>query len=188
MKGEIESDLVVQYWDEFRRSAASIRHGVAPASVLMRKLASYPQQNQLAKALNEVGKLERTIFVLNFLLDRPLQRRNRRGLNKGEAIFSAARAIAIGRQGESHDREWYAQLNRASSLMLMVATLSTWNTVYLDRVVTGRRKAGNVISDEHLAHVSPIGWQHVNLLGRYEVDLNRAFPLEALRPLRKPVD
>ena len=126
--------------------------------------------------------------MLSFLLDRSLQRRNRRGLNKGEAIFSAARAISIGRQGESYDREWYAQLNRASSLMLMVATLSTWNTVYLDKVVASQRKAGNVILDEHLAHVSPIGWQHVNLLGRYEVNLNRAFPLEALRPLRKPVD
>jgi hypothetical protein len=70
----------------------------------------------------------------------------------------------------------------------MVATLSTWNTVYLDRVVASQKKAGNMIPDELLAHVSPIGWQHVNLLGRYEVNLNRAFPLEALRPLRKPVD
>jgi TnpA family transposase len=188
VKGEIESDLVVQNWDAFRRSAASIRHGVAPASVLMRKLGSYPQQNQLAKALNEMGKLERTIFVLSYLGDIALQRRNRRGLNKGEAIFSAARAIGSGRQGESYDREWYAQMNRASSLMLLVSILSTWNTVYLDKVVTSRRKAGAVIPDEHLAHVSPLGWQHVNLLGRYEVDLDRAFPLNDLRPLRKPVD
>ena len=70
----------------------------------------------------------------------------------------------------------------------MVATLSTWNTVYLDRVVTSQREAGKVIPDEYLAHISPLGWQHVNLLGRYEVDLDRAFPLEALRPLRKSVD
>lgn len=53
----------------------------------MRKLAAYPRQNELAEALNEVGKLERTAFVLNYWLDPALQQRVRRGLNKGESIY-----------------------------------------------------------------------------------------------------
>ena len=79
----------------------------------------------------------------------------------------------------------HAPMNRASSTMLLVATLSVWNTVYLDKVVNTLRANGEEISDEHLAHVSPLGWQHINLLGRYEFDLNRAYPLHALRPLCK---
>ena len=149
---------------------------------------AYPKQNQLALAFKEVGKLERTIFVLNYLLDRSLQRRNLRGLNKGEAIWSAARAFNIGRDGEMYDRDFDAQLNRASSAMLLVAMLSAWNTVYLDKIVNTLRIKGEEIPDEYLAHVSPLGWQHINLLGRYEFDLTQAYPLHALRPLRKPVD
>ena len=169
IKGTADSELVVHNWDEMRRFSASIRHGTVSASLLMRKLASYPKQNQLALAFKEVGKLERTIFVLNYLLDRSLQRRNLGGLNKGEAIWSAARAITIGREGEMYDREFDAQLNRASATMLLVAMLSAWNTVYLDKIVNTLRAKGEEIPDEYLAHVSPLGWQHVNLLGRYPV-------------------
>ena len=72
--------------------------------------------------------------------------------------------------------------------MLLVAMLSAWNTVYLDKVVNTLRAKGEEILDEYLSHVSPLGWQHVNLLGRYEFDLAQAYPLHALRPLRKLVD
>ncbi len=189
IQGTVDSALVVPNWDEMRRLTASIRHGTVSASLMMRKLASYPKQNQLALAFKEVGKLERTIFVLNYLLDPSLQRRNLRGLNKGEAIWSAAQAIShIGRDGEMYDRDFDAQLNRASSTMLLVAMVSAWNTVYLDKVVTTLRAKGEEIPDEYLAHVSPLGWQHINLLGRYDFDLTQAYPLHALRPLRKAVD
>jgi len=188
IKGTADSEIIVSNWDAMRHFSASIRHGTGSASLMMRKLASYPKQNQLALAFKEVGKIERTIFVLNYLLDRALQRRTLRGLNKGEAIWGAARAINIGRDGEGYDRDFDAQMNRASSTMLLVAMLSAWNTVYLDKVVNTLRANGEEISDEHLAHVSPLGWQHINLLGRYEFDLNRAYPLHALRPLRKPVN
>ena len=134
-----------------------------------------------------MGKLERTIFSLTYLLDLALQRRNLRGLNKGEAIWNAARAVTIGQDGEMSEREFNAQMNRASSTMLLVAMISTWNTVYLDRVVTTLRNRGEIIPDEYLAHVSPLGWQHVNLLGHYEFDLEQVYPLNALRPLRKSV-
>ncbi|MEM7798703.1 MAG: Tn3 family transposase [Chloroflexota bacterium] len=184
----IDSELVTTNWDEMRRLAASIRHSKVSASLMMRKLASYPNQNRLALAFKEVGKLERTIFVLTYLLDLSLQRRNLRGLNKGEAIWSAARAISsIGRGSEMYDRDFDAQLNRASSTMLLVAMLSTWNTVYLDKTVSAFQANGMEIPEEYLGHISPLGWQHINMLGRYQFDLTHAYPLQALRPLRQPV-
>ncbi len=72
--------------------------------------------------------------------------------------------------------------------MLLVAMFSAWNTVYLDKIVSALRVKGQEIPDEHLAHISPLGWQHINLLGRYEFDLTQAYSLQALRPLRKPVE
>jgi len=39
------------------------------ASTILRKLAAYPRQNRLATALRELGRLERTIFTLEFLRD-----------------------------------------------------------------------------------------------------------------------
>lgn len=65
-----------------------------------------------------------------------------------------------------YDRDFDMQMNRASSTMLLVAMLSAWNTVYLDQVVNPLRAKGKEIPEAYLAHVSPLGWQHVNLLGR----------------------
>jgi len=44
---------------------------------------------------------------------------------------------------------------------------------------------GEIIPDEYLAQVLPLGWLHVNLLGHYEFDLNQVYPLNAMQPLQK---
>jgi hypothetical protein len=72
----------------------------------MRKLAAYPRQNQIARALNEIGQLEKTVFILELLLDPQLRRRQERGLNDGEAVNSASRAIFVGQRGEFRDRAY----------------------------------------------------------------------------------
>ena len=73
--GQVKSKLIIEQWDEMRRVASSIRHGTVSASLLMRKLATYPRQNQVAHALTEMGKLERTSFLLEYFRDKSLRRR-----------------------------------------------------------------------------------------------------------------
>jgi TnpA family transposase len=77
--------LIEQSWDEILRLASSIRTGTVTASLMLRKLASYPRQNRLALALRELGRIERTLFTLEWLQSPELRRRATVGLNKGEA-------------------------------------------------------------------------------------------------------
>lgn len=57
------------------RIAATIAAGsVAPIQIL-RKLASYPRQTELATALREVGRVEPSVFMIDWILDAELQRR-----------------------------------------------------------------------------------------------------------------
>src|SRR5207244_5659064 len=92
----INTRVIEDNWDEVLRLAASIRHGTVSAALIMRKLAAYPRQNQVARALNEIAQLEKTVFILELLLDPQLRRRQERGLNDGEAVNSASRAIFVG--------------------------------------------------------------------------------------------
>ena len=55
------------HWDEILRLAASIKHGTVTASLMLRKLGSYPRQNGLAVALREFGRIERTLFTLDWM-------------------------------------------------------------------------------------------------------------------------
>lgn len=59
------------------------------ASLMLRKLGSYPRQNGLAVALRELGRIERTLFILNWLQSVELRRRVHAGLNKGEGAQRA---------------------------------------------------------------------------------------------------
>lgn len=59
----------------------------------MGKLGSYSRQNSLAAALREMGRIEKTIFILNYISDESLRRKIQKGLNKGEAMIGLARAI-----------------------------------------------------------------------------------------------
>jgi len=102
--GRINVALIRAHWSEILRVAASIRTGTVTASLILRQLASYPRQNGLATALRELGRLERTLFTLDWLEDRELRRQTSQELNKGESRNSLARAVFIHRLGEIRDR------------------------------------------------------------------------------------
>ena len=108
----------------------------------MRRLAAYPQQNALAKTLREIGRLERSLFTLDWISDPALRRRSNAGLNKGEAQHALTRAMFFHRLGEIRDRTFENQRYRASGLNLAVAAIILWNTVYLGRAVDELRSQG----------------------------------------------
>lgn len=181
--GPINVRAIEENWDETLRLAASIRAGTVSASVMLRKLAGYPRQNPVARALREVGRIERTLFMLDWFDDPEQRRRTGSILNKGEARNALARAIFFNRLGELRDRTFENQRHRASGLTLLTAGVTLWNTVYLDRAVRHLRTSGVDVPDELLAHVAPLGWEHIGLTGDYlwsEMDK----PRERFRPLR----
>lgn len=159
--------LIREHWDEVRRLVTSIKAGTVTASLILSKLAAYPRQNGLALALRELGRVQRTLFTLEWLRDPELRRRVLVGLNKGESLNALKRAIAFHRSGEVRDRSVEGQGNRASGVNLVAAAVGVWNTVYLERVVAALRTEGEVIPDELLRHVSPLSWEHIGLTGDY---------------------
>ncbi|WP_425148682.1 Tn3 family transposase [Deinococcus sp.] len=167
MARRINLGLIRDHWNDLLRLAVSIRAGTVTASLMLAKLASYPRQNSLALALRELGRVQRTLFTLEWLQDPALRRRVQAGLNKGEARNALARAVSFHRSGEIRDRSVEAQGNRASGVNLLVAIITTWNTVYLDQAVAAMRAEGKEIPDHLLAHVSPLGWEHIGLTGDY---------------------
>src|SRR5208283_5596275 len=67
----------------------------------------------------------------------------------------------------------------------ITAAIVHWNTVYLDRAVRQLRVQGATVPDELLAHVAPLGWEHIGLTGDYVwTEGNPAAPFRPLREVR----
>ena len=165
--GKIKEPLITANWPDILRSAATMATGVMPPSQLLRKFAAYPRQHELAVALREIGRVERTLFIIDWLLDTDMQRRAQIGLNKGEAHHALKSALRIGRQGEIRDRTAEGQHFRMAGLNLLAAIVIYWNTKHLGLAVASRRNAGLDCSPHLLAHISPLGWAHILLTGEY---------------------
>lgn len=175
----IAHDHAAAHWDELLRLATSIRTGTVTASAMLRKLSAYPRQNGLALALREVGRLERSIFMLDWLQDIDLRRRTQAGLNKGEARNALARALFFNQLGELRDRRFENQSYRASGLNLLVAAIILWNTRYLERALADMRAP-----DDVARHIAPLGWEHIALTGDYSWERDDRPASDQLRPLR----
>ena len=140
------------------RVTAALASGALPPSQLLRKFAAYPRQHELAVTLRKIGRVERTLFIVDWLLDADMQRRANTGLNKGEAHHALKNALRIGRHGEIRDRSSEGQHYRMAGLNLLAAIVIYWNTAHLGEAVRQRKHAGLTVEPELLDHISPLGW------------------------------
>ncbi|MFK4321671.1 TnpA family transposase [Bacillus sp. RC145] len=60
-----------------------------------------------------MGRIEKTLFILDYISSETLRWRIQRGLNKGEAMNALARAIFFGKHGELRERALQDQLGVA---------------------------------------------------------------------------
>jgi TnpA family transposase len=129
-----------------------------------------------------MGRIEKTIFILDYISNEAIRRRIQRELNKGEAMNALARALFFGKRGELRERALQDQLLRASALNIFINAISVWNTVYLTEATKVMSEKG-ILQDQMIKHISPLGWEHINFLGEYTFDLKRMVGLNSLRPL-----
>jgi TnpA family transposase len=149
------------------RLAGSLKLGVAQASGLMRMLQTNNSPTKLARALADVGRIIKTMHLLNYFDDEAYRRRILVQLNRGEARHMLARAVFHGKRGELRQRYRQGQEDQLGALGLIVNAVVLWNTIYMDAALKHLRKEGFPVLDEDVARLSPLGHEHINMLGRY---------------------
>lgn len=164
---KIRENTIIANWPDVLRCIATMLSGRMQPSQLLKKLAARPRQHDLAIALREIGRVERTLFIIEWALDTDMQRRANIGLNKGEAHHALKSALRIGRQGEIRDRNMEGQHFRIAGLNLLTAIIIFWNTKQLGAAVAQRKRVGLDTPAYLLAHISPLGWAHIILTGEY---------------------
>lgn len=153
----------------------------------MRPLQRGKKPSTLGKAIGELGRISKTLYLLNYVDDEAYRRRILTQLNRGEGRHSLARAVFYGRRGEVRQRYREGQEEQLGALGLVVNAIVLWNTYYMD-VALNQLQSQQIIYPEDVARLSPLGFEHINILGRYSFNLSEDLKNGAMRPLRDSND
>ncbi len=163
LRRAIREQLIRDHWDDMNRLAALFKDGLATPSLVIAKLQAMPRQHRVQQAIQELGRIGKTRHILHFADDEAFRRRVLVGLNKGELLHALARVLFFGQQGRFTQRDYEAQLHRATALSLLINALVVWNTCYL--AASAERLGG--VMDAIWSHLTPICWEHIQLVGHY---------------------
>ncbi|MCH8291393.1 transposase [Candidatus Poribacteria bacterium] len=72
--GIIDWDLIQTHFHDMLRVVISISQGKIRSSTILRKLGTYSRKNKLYFAFRELGRVIRTVFLLNYIADIELRR------------------------------------------------------------------------------------------------------------------
>jgi TnpA family transposase len=156
------------------------------AGGLTRTLQTNDRPTQLARALQWLGRLIKSLYLIRFIDDEAYRRRILTQLNRGEGRHQLARVIFHGKRGELRQRYREGQEDQLGALGLVVNLVVLWNTIYMDAAISQLRAEGYDAKPEDVARLSPLGHKHINMLGRYTFTLPDMVARGELRPLRDP--
>ena len=150
----------------------------------MRMLQVKERPTPLARALAELGRIVKTIHVLDYVNDGEKRRRILIQLNRQEFRHRLARRVCHGRRGELTSGYREGQEEKLGTLGLMLNVIALWNAI--QAVVDNLQAQGHAIDPGDLARISPLVHRHINFPGRYAFTIPEAVARGELRPLREP--
>lgn len=175
--------LIKKHWEDILRVAVSLKLGYVSASELIRSLFRKNRPSGLAKALMNLGRIIKTLYLLNYIDDEDYRRHILIQLNKGESRHNLARTIYYGRRGEMYEKYREGQEDQLSTLGLVVNAIVVWNTIYIQSALDYLRSTGMIINPEDEAKLSPLMYGHINFLGSFKFSLSEEVSRGLLRPL-----
>ena len=153
------------------RIAGSLKQGTVQASELIRSLLKSDRPSSLAQAIIEVGRINKTLYLLNYVHNEGYRRRILTQLNRGEARHAVARTICYGQRGEIRKRYREGQEDQLGALGLVTNALVLWNTIYMQAAINHLKQHEKDVSERDEAKLSPLIYKHINVLGHYSFTL-----------------
>ena len=180
---KISEASIRKHWEDILRVAVSLKLGHVSASDLIRSLFRKNRPSGLAKALMNLGRIIKTLYLLNYIDSEEYRRHILVQLNKGESRHSLARTVYHGRRGEIYEKYREGQEDQLNALGLAINAIVLWNTVYMQAALDHLRATGVVVKEEDEARLSPLGRKHINFLGHFSFMLPKVVSEGQLRPL-----
>lgn len=183
-EGIINTKLIIENWEDLIRLAGSLKLGHLKAAGVMRILQVRNRPTTLARALMHLGRLIKSLHILNYIDDAQFRRSILVQLNRQEFRHKLARKIYHGERGEVRNALKQGQEEQLGALGLALNAVTHWNATYMQEAIARLNTQGFMTAPANIVRLSPILWRHINFLGRYEIALPESVAQGGLRPLR----
>ena len=178
----IRLGLIERDWEDMLRITGSLKLETIRASELIRSLLRGKNPSTLSRAISELGKIPKTLYILSFIDDENYRRRILTQLNRGESRHGVARVIFHGQREEVRKRYREGQEDQVGAFGLVLNAVVLWNTLYINKAVDHLIFQGEVLSSDDLVRLSPLVHKHINFLGRYYFPVTDSVIRDELRP------
>ena len=182
----INTRLIERNGDDMLRVAGSLMMGTVKASELMRSLLRSKKPSTLARAIAELGRIPKTLYLLSYVDDENYRRHILTQINRHENRHQLSKTTFHGQRGEIKKRYREGQEDQLSALGLVVNAIVLWNTIYMEKALKQLRSQGMEVKDSDVQRLWPLNYKHINFLGRYSFNLPESVANGELRPLNNP--
>jgi TnpA family transposase len=172
----IDWELIRQQYDQMIKYTTALRLGTADTEAILRRFTRNNVQHPTYKALAELGKAIKTIFLCRYLHSKDLRREIHEGLNVVEQWNGATDFVFFARRGEMASNRREDHEISMLALHLIQNCMVYINTLMIQRVLAQPHWQGRLTPRDYAA-LTPLIWEHVNPYGRFELDMNARLAL-----------
>src|SRR5882724_3641992 len=168
----VDWKLIEMHWQDLLQVVLSIRAGKISSVTLLRKLGHESRKNRLYQAFRELGRVVRTVLLLQYLADPEMRQHITAMTNKVEAYNGFAGWLFFGGEGiiAENDPEEQEKIIKYNDLVANAVIFQ--NVVDVSRVLHALIAEGYPVKREDVAALSPYLTRHVKRFGDYFIDVS----------------
>jgi TnpA family transposase len=167
----VDWSLIETHWQDMMQVVLSIQAGKILPSTLLRKLGSHSRQNKLNRAFRELGRVERTLFLLRYVSEADFRQSIRAETTKVESYNDFLDWIGFGgpilKSGDPVE-----QAKQVKYMDLVANTIMLHNVSDLTDVLTDMAAEGWPLTKELVGRLSPYLREHIRRFGQYVLDMD----------------
>ncbi len=170
--GDIDMEKIESVYDELLRVAASIHSGRCTAVQALQRFGSAARGQDAYDGGVQLGRLLRTIFLIDYFTNPVFRRELRHALNRGEAVHVLYRAVHTGKVPTELAKRQETMAAVSSSLSLLTNALMAWNTMHMQAAVERiETVTGEKLQADDLRRIAPTNIEGINLRGTFDFPL-----------------
>jgi TnpA family transposase len=174
----IDWQLIQDHWPDLLQVALSVKARTISSAQLLRRLGSYSRRNRLYQAFRELGRVVRTVFLLEYLSNAELREQITATTNKVETYNGFAKWLNFGGQGVIDTADPVEQEKHLKYDHLVANAAAVQNVIDLTRAIRELQADGYIVRRDDLAQLSPYQTRRLKRFGDYTLSMSSPDPFE----------